>query len=63
MIVDPVCGQTLDDFEYPEREEYEGRIYFFGSLECAQKFRENPERYAKGHEDLGEPYPEYTKRK
>lgn len=62
MIVDPVCGKQIDDVEYPEREEYAGEIYFFDSLECAQKFRENPEVYAKGHEDLGEPYPEYASR-
>lgn len=62
MIIDPVCGQNLDHFEYPEQEEYNGRIYFFGSIECAQKFRENPSRYASGHEQLGEPYPEYADR-
>jgi YHS domain-containing protein len=62
MIVDPVCGEELDHFEYPDREEYNGRIYFFGSLECAQKFREDPGKYAAGHEDLGEPIPEYTHR-
>lgn len=55
MIVDPVCGTELDDFEYPEIEEYEGRQYFFDSIECAREFRRNPEKYAKGHEDLGEP--------
>lgn len=60
MIVDPVCGKTLDGFEYPDEEEYNGRIYFFHSLECAQQFRENPEKYAKGHEDLGEEYPKYA---
>ncbi|MHB1001588.1 MAG: YHS domain-containing protein [Armatimonadota bacterium] len=57
MIVDPVCGTELDDFEYPEREEYNGRLFYFDSLECAQKFRENPEMYAIGHEDLGEVIP------
>lgn len=63
MTVDPVCGTILDHFEYPEQEEYNDRIYFFGSLECAQRFRENPGKYATGHEELGEPIPEYTKRK
>lgn len=62
MIVDPVCGESLDDFEYPDVEEYNGRMYFFGNLECAQKFREDPEKYTKGREYLGEPIPEYTKR-
>jgi YHS domain-containing protein len=57
MIIDPVCGVQLDDFEYPEREEFNGRMYFFSSLECAQKFRENPEKYVKGREYLGEPVP------
>lgn len=60
MIVDPVCGKTIDDVEYPDREEFEGRIYFFESLECAQKFRADPGKYAKGHEDLGEEYPKYA---
>ncbi len=61
MIIDPVCGLELDDFEYPESEEYNGRIYFFGGLECAQKFRQDPEKYTKGREYLGEPIPGYAK--
>ena len=56
MIVDPVCGTVLDGFEYPEMEEYEGRLYYFESLDCAQKFRANPEKYVAGREEeLGEP--------
>ncbi len=63
MIVDPVCGAVLDDFEYPEREEFNGRIYFFSSLECAQKFRANPATYTEGSKaELGEPIPAYTER-
>lgn len=60
MIVDPVCGTILDDFEYPEVEEYEGRRYFFDSLECAQKFRGDPGKYAAGHKALGEPIAEVS---
>ena len=63
MIVDPVCGTMLDDFEYPEIEEYEGRRYFFHSLECAQKFRQNPQEYAAAYEEeFGEPIPEHTEK-
>ena len=64
MIVDPVCGTTLDDFEYPEQEEYNGYIFFFDSLECAQQFRANPEKFAAGREEeFGEKIPEYAIRK
>lgn len=61
MPTDPVCGMELDDFEYPDQEEYKGRIYYFGSLSCAQKFRWDPEKYTKGREDLGVPIPGYAK--
>ena len=62
MIKDPVCGKELDEFEYPDVEEYRGRRYYFGSLDCAQKFRENPDRYVAGREEeLGEPIPEYAR--
>jgi YHS domain-containing protein len=63
MAIDPVCGTVLDGFEYPEQEEFNGRIYFFGSLECAQKFRQDPAKYAAGKEELGEPFPEYATRR
>lgn len=62
MIIDPVCGKELDDFEYPDTEEYNGRIYFFSSLDCAQKFRADPEKYTKGREELGELVPDYEAR-
>jgi YHS domain-containing protein len=63
MIVDPVCGQCLDGLEYPEQEEYNGYIFFFGSLECAQKFRKNPAQYVAGREaEFGEIIPEYSRR-
>jgi YHS domain-containing protein len=57
MIIDPVCGTQLDDVDSPGMEEFNGRLYFFGSLECAQEFRKNPEKYVKGREYLGEPIP------
>ncbi len=63
MTIDPVCGETLDDVEYPEVEEYNGRYYYFESLECAQKFRGEPDKYVAGREEeLGEPVPTYREK-
>lgn len=56
MTIDPVCGDVLDDVEYPEAVEYNGRWYYFGSIDCAEKFRLDPEKYVAGREEeLGEP--------
>lgn len=63
MIVDPVCSENLDDVEYPEVEEYNSRYYYFESLECAQKFRREPDKYVAGREEeLGEPIPGYLEK-
>ncbi|MCL6520344.1 MAG: YHS domain-containing protein [Armatimonadetes bacterium] len=63
MVRDPVCGEDLEDVEYPEVEEYKGRYYYFGALECAQEFRRNPEKYVAGREEeLGVPIPEYARK-
>jgi YHS domain-containing protein len=61
MIVDPVCGTDLEHFEYPEREDFNGYTFFFGSLGCAQKFREDPAKYVAGREaEFGEKIPDYV---
>ena len=45
--VDPVCGMQVDEETAAGRSDYEGRIYFFCSASCKEKFDEDPERHAK----------------
>jgi YHS domain-containing protein len=49
LVKDPVCGQEIS----PRKAEkaglkagHGGKIYYFHSGECREKFKENPERYA-----------------
>lgn len=45
---DPVCGMQVDDKSAAAQSEYQGRIYYFCSAGCKERFDENPERYAGG---------------
>jgi YHS domain-containing protein len=44
--LDPVCGMELNPENAPERSEYEGRQYQFCSVQCRNKFDQNPAQYA-----------------
>src|SRR5690349_13756912 len=43
--IDPVCSMTVDPNQAAGQVEYKGETYYFCSKHCAQKFREDPERY------------------
>ena len=44
-IDDPVCGMTVDPKSAAGRHEYNGHNYYFCSHHCAQKFKEDPEKW------------------
>jgi YHS domain-containing protein len=54
MAKDIVCGTEIDEQRTARKSEYRGRIYYFCSLGCQQRFGEEPARYADpraAHED------------
>ncbi|HEY6988581.1 MAG TPA: heavy metal translocating P-type ATPase [Bryobacteraceae bacterium] len=44
---DPVCGMNVAEDRAAETVEYEGTIYYFCALSCAQKFKADPQKYLK----------------
>jgi YHS domain-containing protein len=42
---DRVCGMTLDTDKATAQASYQGRTYYFCSLECERRFQAQPERY------------------
>ena len=43
--VDPVCGMTVEPELAAGSYDYQNKTYYFCSMHCLQKFREDPERY------------------
>jgi Cu+-exporting ATPase len=43
--LDPVCGMTVDPKSAAGSYEYKGRTYYFCSMHCVHRFREDPERF------------------
>jgi len=46
-VKDPVCGMDVDPRDAAGKAEYQGRTYYFCSLECKQKFEKAPAQYIK----------------
>ncbi len=44
-LIDPVCGMAVDSQSAAASFDHKGKIYYFCSTRCLQKFREDPERY------------------
>ena len=44
--IDPVCGMEVNPKAAPAQTQYEGRTYYFCSLECKEEFEKNPQRFA-----------------
>jgi Cu+-exporting ATPase len=42
---DPVCGMDVDPQKAAGAEQYQGRMYYFCSTSCQQKFRTDPAKY------------------
>jgi Cu+-exporting ATPase len=47
MVIDPVCGMTVDPVSSKHRFEYEGHTFHFCSAGCREKFAANPNSYLK----------------
>jgi len=46
MAQDPVCHMEVKPEEAIDFNEYKGTTYYFCSIQCADKFESDPERYA-----------------
>ena len=42
---DPVCGMSVDTELAAAREEFEGKLYYFCSQGCHQRFLAEPRRF------------------
>lgn len=47
MGFDPVCGMQIDEKKTKYSQEYNGKTYYFCSLECKKEFNKVPERFIK----------------
>ncbi len=47
MVKDPVCGMDVDPKDAAGQVDYQGKTYYFCSLECKQKFEKTPKQYVK----------------
>ena len=45
IVKDPVCGMELEPEMAYSKIEYEGRVVYFCSKSCEEKFGRNPEKY------------------
>jgi Cu+-exporting ATPase len=44
-MTDPVCGMTVETDTAAAAWEYRGQTYYFCSLGCFERFKEDPERF------------------
>lgn len=42
---DPVCGTAVDEAKAAAKTEYAGETFYFCSIDCREKFEEDPGRY------------------
>jgi Cu+-exporting ATPase len=47
VVIDPVCGMTVDPDLAAGSHEYKGKTHYLCSPHCLQKFRDDPERFLK----------------
>jgi len=47
MAKDPVCGMDVEEQKATGTSQYQGRLYFFCSKGCKEKFDREPDKYAK----------------
>ena len=57
VVIDPVCGMTVNVTDRTPRSEYKGKTHHFCSAKCRQKFEAEPERYLKAPETKVGPAP------
>lgn len=54
MIIDPVCKMEVDENRAKYGSRYKGKSYHFCSAGCKKKFDEDPEKYNKMTQEIGE---------
>ncbi len=54
MEIDPVCGMEVDPKTAAGTSNYQGKTYYFCSLEDKQAFDKEPQRYIKPQEQSSE---------
>lgn len=54
MVLDPVCKMEVDEDRSKYGSRYKGKTYHFCSSGCKKKFDEDPEKYIKMTQDIGE---------
>lgn len=47
MERDVICGMQVDPATAAGKSDHDGKTYYFCSVQCKQKFDEDPARYAK----------------
>lgn len=55
---DPVCGMSVDPRKAAGRVEHNGKVYYFCSKRCADRFEEEPQRFLAAPDTAG-PEPEH----
>ncbi|HEX6845133.1 MAG TPA: YHS domain-containing protein [Actinomycetota bacterium] len=45
VMIDPVCGMAVEPATAAAAWDHEGTTYFFCSVGCFERFREDPERF------------------
>ena len=48
VLLDPVCGMTVDPARAAAKVEYDGKLWHFCATSCAEKFNSDPAKYASG---------------
>ncbi|MGI8811217.1 MAG: YHS domain-containing protein [Pyrinomonadaceae bacterium] len=51
MHTDPVCGMEIEEQNAAGQSEYKGRIYYFCSTGCKERFDADPSQFAVETED------------
>lgn len=46
MAKDPVCNMEVDERDAEYTSQYGGKIFYFCSERCREKFEDHPEQYA-----------------
>ena len=45
QVKDVVCGMIIDSYTAPARSTFDGKTYYFCTIECRDLFESNPARY------------------
>ncbi|HCE30971.1 TPA: hypothetical protein DEQ89_03065 [Candidatus Daviesbacteria bacterium] len=46
FVIDPICELELQPYETEYRSYHKGKLYYFCSEDCLQRFEDCPEKYA-----------------